>query len=272
MIEKIIKALKWRSIKLLNNIGLVIKNGCFKIFKIEGKVQCNICGWKDFKFKSDNWHANTICPNCKSSVRQRLFVEIIKHSKDLNIADLISNKKILHFAPDNCLKEILYASSKEYKTADLLAEGYTYSHIDFNIDMTNMKAIGDSEFDCVIAFDVLEHIPDHLKAIQETHRILKKGGYCIFTIPQKDGLDKTFENLLISDPQKREQIFGQWDHWRIYGTDFKDMIENFGFKVTVCDKNTFDNQLVSKHVLYPPIISKHDLATNNRFIYFGEKI
>ena len=51
-----------------------------------------------------------------------------------------------------------------------------------------MKLLKNDFFDCVIACDVLEHVPKHISGIREVNRILKKGGYCIFTVPQKDNL------------------------------------------------------------------------------------
>lgn len=38
-------------------------------------------------------------------------------------------------------------------------------------------------FDCVTAFDVIEHIKDDLKALKEIARVLKTGGIAIFTAP-----------------------------------------------------------------------------------------
>lgn len=258
MIQKIKKKLK-RKLRL-------------EYLKLFGKVECNICDWKDLRFKSDFWHPNSICPNCNSQVRQRLFVGIIQNLNDFSIQKIIKDKNVLHFAPDKGLIKILKPNAQVYKTADLLADGYSYSHIDYNIDMTNMSIIKDSEYDCVIAFDVLEHIPDHLSAIRETNRVLKKGGYCIFMVPQKDNLEHTIEDLTIKDPKKREELFGQWDHWRIYGSDFKKMIADQGFDVTVVDESFLDKNIVFRNVLYPPIPSEHPLATNNRKVYFGLKV
>ncbi len=41
----------------------------------------------------------------------------------------------------------------------------------------------DNCFDLVIAFDVLEHIEAHQTAIQQVNRVLKRGGYFVFTVP-----------------------------------------------------------------------------------------
>lgn len=233
--------------------------------------ECNICSWRDNRFEGDSWHLNIICPRCRSQIRQRLFWAAINHLENVNIKKVIKYKKVIHFAPDKNLVKSISSVAKEYITADLLLDGYSYQNIDLNIDLSDMEQIKDQEFDCLIAFDVLEHVPKHLKAIEESNRILKLGGYCIFTIPQKDNLDTTYEDLSIINSKEREAKFGQWDHLRIYGNDFKQMIEERGFDVIEISADEFDSQLVKKNILFPPLLSKHPLATNYRRIYFGRK-
>ncbi len=41
----------------------------------------------------------------------------------------------------------------------------------------------DNSFDVVVAFDVLEHIEKHEKALEEWTRVLKKDGAILFTVP-----------------------------------------------------------------------------------------
>lgn len=236
------------------------------------RVECNICGWHDVRFLSDRWHAHVICPRCGSKIRQRLFWAAVNHRKDLNITEILNNKKVLHFAPDRCLTRKLAQEARQYKTADLLAEGYRYRSIDLTLDMSDMQGIDDEAFDCVLAFDVLEHIPDYRKALAETHRVLAPNGYCIFTVPQKDHLQTTYEDSSITEPKEREETFGQWDHLRIYGDDLAEIIAESGFEVTPVSEKHFNDELVLRNVLYPPVLSDHPLATNHRRVYFGRKV
>jgi ubiquinone/menaquinone biosynthesis C-methylase UbiE len=134
-----------------------------------------------------------------------------------------------------------------------------------------MKKIADKSVDCVIACDVLEHVYNVKNGLSEIYRVLDNGCWCILTIPQKDHLDKTIEDATITDPKERERLFGQDDHFRIFGTDFKDMLEEAGFKVSVIDETFFDKETVEKYVLFPPVLSSNPLATNYRRVYFGQK-
>lgn len=50
------------------------------------------------------------------------------------------------------------------------------------VDCTDMP-FKDNELDGVICSEVLEHVPDCLKAVDEIHRVLKPGGKLVLTVP-----------------------------------------------------------------------------------------
>lgn len=156
-------------------------------------------------------------------------------------------------------------------TTDFLAEGYNYGNIDLNLDISAMLAVEDASFDGLLAFDVLEHVPDHRRALEEIYRVLTPAGMCTLTIPQQDDLSQTFEDPTISTPEERRKHYGQRDHLRIYGSDFKEMMQEAGFRVLIVDKQSFDEPSVKHNVLFPPVLSSDPLATNHRKIYFGFK-
>ena len=51
----------------------------------------------------------------------------------------------------------------------------------------------DGAFDVVVNSDVLEHVADLDKALSEVRRVLKPGGYHVFTVPADEGLPETLE-------------------------------------------------------------------------------
>ncbi|HPN86700.1 MAG: Demethylrebeccamycin-D-glucose O-methyltransferase [Deltaproteobacteria bacterium ADurb.Bin022] len=48
----------------------------------------------------------------------------------------------------------------------------------------NRLPFANASFDCIICSEVLEHIPDHQKAIQELDRILKPNGTLVVSVPR----------------------------------------------------------------------------------------
>ncbi len=267
---ELIKRIVRRILKFIKVPYFKLQQLYFKV--VTNKIECNICHYKANKFNSDNWHLNCTCPHCSSEVRQRLFIASLSHLDNFSYDKIISNKKILHFAPEASVGMLIKSKAKEYKTADFFAEGYSYNNIDFNIDISDMKTIKNESFDCVIACDVLEHVTNHISGIREVIRVLNKGGFGIFTVPQKDNLKVTFEDFSITDKKEREKVFGQFDHLRIFGDDFIDMLQDAGFEVTAVNESFFAKDIADLNVLFPPILSKHPLATNYRKVFFCKKL
>jgi len=234
-------------------------------YRFPVNVECNICNWSGRRFDSDSWHPYTVCWRCASEVRHRLLMAALLTHPQLSRDKLCRAKRILHFAPEPQLSDILKASAREYVTANL--EGPS----DVKLDMTHMPQIPSESFDLVVACDVLEHVSNDRAAMKEILRILAKGGCAILTVPQKDGLADTYEDPSIVDPAERERAFGLADHLRIYGKSFPRILESEGFEPIVIDETNFPSAVVSKNVLFPPVLSPHPLATNYRKVFFAMK-
>ncbi len=169
---------------------------------------------------------NALSPSTLSLERHRLLWLYLKNETDFFTAD----KKILHFAPEQCfLKQFKTLKNLDYTTTDLNSP-----LADVKADICNLP-FSDNEFDVILCNHVLEHIPDDTKAIQELYRVLKPGGMGIFQIPQDLSRETTFEDDSITDKKKRAKIFGQYDHVRVYGLDYFDKLRSIGFKVEEVD-------------------------------------
>ena len=230
------------------------------------RIQCNICLWEGRRFISNQWHKNINCPKCNSGIRHRLFIAALQNIKEVSIEKIIHNKDILHFAAEKIISKFISDKCNNYKTADILRKGF-----DLRLDMSNME-VQDASYDIVMAFDVLEHVPDYKKALEEVYRVLKPGGFGIFTVPQKDNLLETYEDPNIITSKEREEHFGQWDHLRIFGDDISKIIENKGFHVNIVDESKFPNNIQENNVLFPPVLSNLPGVTNYRKVFFCKKI
>src|SRR5690606_19939096 len=113
---------------------------------------------------------------------------------------------------------------------DLFTEGYEYAAHVQNMNVMDIP-YGDHHFDYVLCNHVLEHIPEDTKAMKEIFRVLKPGGSAILQVPISKNSAQTVEDFTIEDPKKREELFGQFDHVRIYGQDYVNRLESAGFKV-----------------------------------------
>lgn len=72
-------------------------------------------------------------------------------------------------------------------------------------DMLAPSYENDSQ-DLVMHFDVLEHVPDHRLALAQCHRILKPGGWMIFTCPFYSDLDESIVRAEMIDGEIRHLL------------------------------------------------------------------
>lgn len=179
------------------------------------------------------YRKNDICPRCFSTDRDRLIYWFLK-----NKTDIFEKKyKVLHIAPEGCLKALLLSQKNiEYYTGDKFTKGYNAYYYDRKdvilMDVTNIP-YKNNEFDIIICNHVLEHIIDDKKALSEIFRVLKPNAWAMLQVPISLKLDKTFQDDTIITPKDREKYYGQFDHVRIYGKDYKQKLEEAGFKVEI---------------------------------------
>ena len=184
---------------------------------------------------------NALCPGTFSLERHRLLWLYL--DKETNF--LSSNLKVLHVAPEQVFyKKFKKLKNWEYFTFDLNSP---IADIKGDLISTNFK---DEYFDLIICNHVLEHIEDDKSALDEMYRILKYNGISILQVPINVERENTFEDLSIKSKIQREKYFGQYDHVREYGLDFKDRVEQAGFKVEMINySKKISQDLVIKYGL-----------------------
>lgn len=110
-------------------------------------------------------------------------------------ANLISSgSRVLDVGAGTCKYRPLFKHCI-YKTHDFAklskdTNGEGYGEIDYVSDICSIP-VEDSCFDVVLCTEVLEHVPEPIRAIKEISRILKPGGTLLLTIPQRSGLHQT---------------------------------------------------------------------------------
>ena len=81
-------------------------------------------------------------------------------------------------------------------------------------DIQDMRIIGDQNYDSVVCLEVLEHVKNPFRAIDEMHRILKKEGSLILSVPHLSRLHE--------EPN---------DFYRFTKYGLRFLLENAGFEV-----------------------------------------
>ncbi len=185
---------------------------------------------------------NVLAPGTLSLERHRLMWLFLKNNTDF----FTKPYKVLHIAPEQAFLS-LFRNQKnlDYTTSDL------YSPLaDVKADITNLP-FPDESFDVIFCNHVLEHIPNDQKAMMELYRVMKKGGWGIFQIPQDLNRATTYEDFSITDTKERAKHFGQYDHVRVYGRDYESHLLSVGFEVDMMD---YSQQIT------PELFEKYRLA------------
>jgi len=181
--------------------------------------ECPLCGYQGrFVTQGHPPRYDAVCRRCGSLERHRLL-RLAFQARPFR-----PGSSILHFAPERSLSSLLREIGP-VKTADVVAGK---GDLVLNIEKLDLPA---GSFDVVIANHVLEHVNDSL-AIPELFRILTPGGTLVVTVPLIEGWDITYENPQITSPMDRHFHFGQYNHIRYYGRDFRDRICRAGFMLT----------------------------------------
>ena len=166
----------------------------------------------------------TMCPYCKNTDRGRWQIYVLKNYSGI----LDKPCSVLHFAAEEANKKLILTNKNcKYITADIEPE-----RGDVTCDMTDLNMFSDNTFDYIIANHVLEHVENESKAISELKRVLKHDGIIILSFPICTDI-LTYEDPSITTESGRWAAFGQGDHVRLYGKDFRERLEKYGLNVKI---------------------------------------
>lgn len=198
-------------------------------FEFENLNYCPICNTiSTFKDFGKPPRKNAQCPHCNSVERHRLSYVLIR-----NRFNELFNKpqiKLLHFAPELTFYNIFSAMNNiDYYPVDINPELYTNMNLRDKVDMENIH-YADETFDIIYNYQVLARVNNDFTAMSELYRVLKKDGICIVIVPLYN-MPKTLEKKEYNTPELRLKYYGQKNHMRKYGLDFKTRLESVGFNV-----------------------------------------
>jgi len=182
-----------------------------------------------------NSRLDVICPICESAPRHRIICTILEDESE-NKKFCYSN--VLLIAPNIGIRTWFNRNKIKYLTGDLHDKN---ADIRIDIQKTNLES---NSFSFVSCDHVLEHVINWKMALKELHRIIQPDGYIEITVPLLDIYDTTFEDSSIVTAIDKKNLYGQYDHLRIFGRDFKERLKDAGFFVEVHDGNVFDSRIM----------------------------
>lgn len=230
---------------LLIRLSYVFKFFAPLVFK-GNNVECPVCEKKFKKFLpygyNDYQRENVLCPYDLTLERHRLMWVYLKTKSNFFTDDL----KVMHIAPEQCFYK-LFRNQKnlDYTTGDLESP-----LADLHFDLHKIP-LEDNQYDVIFCNHVMEHVDNDVQCMQELLRIMKPGGWGILQVPMDTTRDTTYEDPTITDPKERQKHFWQYDHVRLYGTNYPDVLRSAGFEVEEYDyRKELDEETYNRYRFY----------------------
>ena len=225
-----------KSLKLALSVLRAIKDKIRSYLLRGSNVVCPICKksfitFLPFGVAPSPKRANAQCPACYSLERTRLYWLYLNSVGGF----FDSTRNVLHVAPEQGLFKIFKKNKNfNYYPIDRFEMGYSYPKGTINMDITSLD-FPENFFDFILCSHVLEHVTNDYSAMKEFHRVLRKDGFGILQVPIDNAREVTYEDSAIISPEERVKAFGQFDHVRVYGKDYKNRLEQAGFIVEIQD-------------------------------------
>jgi len=163
------------------------------------------------------------CPFCFSTDRERNMYRFFRAA---NIFEkFVSGKRILYIAPETNFRNLI----KNWAPLEVV-EGDLFPKADqVRVDLADIQ-FPSNYFDFVICNHVLEHVENVDTCLLEIKRVLGNNGALLAQTPFSKILTTTLEiKEAWGDAGFCEAAHGQYDHLRVFGGDFVEIIEERGF-------------------------------------------
>jgi phosphoglycolate phosphatase len=137
---------------------------------------------------------------------------------------LASGARVLHIAPEAALARSFVDAGAECRFVDLDPAGLPDVPDVERLDLCrDLDAVADRSFDLIVHSHVLEHVPcNYTYVLFHLHRLLTDDGAIVCCIPFVPGHYGSSTSPSLTDDERNE-LYGQWDHVRRFGTDDLDL-------------------------------------------------
>lgn len=200
-------------------------------YSLASNGYCHCC-CKQVTFSSDDvWLRDHLsCSSCNSTPRQRNLIKALDE-----LIPAWKEKQIHESSPGNdFFKGIEGYTFSQYVPSTEFGASLPCGGTNQNIEMMTFDS---NSFDIFISQDVLEHVFDPEKACKEIFRVLKPGGWHIFTTPRHNHIKKSIRRAnrvggavkYLKPPEYHANPVGDGKALVTYdwGRDFESLIEKW---------------------------------------------
>lgn len=157
---------------------------------------CHVCA-RDSVFETDylysgeryedgtpipNWRERLVCKTCQLNNRIRASIHFLQTRLPCDTTSSIyiseQTTPLYHYLKKhypNLVGSEYFGTTVPYGKND--------SKTGLRNESITKLSFRDESFDFVLSFDVFEHVPEYTKALSECSRVLKPGGFLLFTVP-----------------------------------------------------------------------------------------
>jgi len=208
---------------------------------------CQCCGRFSLIASFSEGEEAKLCVRCGANMRYEMLATYLRSIdldwKDLTVLELDHRSPLrLLFSQAKTYYRSYYSNSEKLGSAR--SDGAQCE------DITQLTFEANS-LDLIVSSDVLEHVPDPDAAFRECYRVLKPGGFHLFTVPFRAATQKRAEivdgkiNFLMepdyhSDPLNPQGILAFWD----YGLDAAEVFRTSGLAISIVAGPTGKDQRV----------------------------
>lgn len=247
---------------------------------------CNVCGCNSSFIYSDteSYRESLFCIHCKTISRYRSIARgILRAISELTSVEATSISR-LPVTNSNSLRiydtqRSFFGLRSTYPIPDLLSKckWITVETSSYNsakplgaklgADQSNQNieklTFPNSSFDIVITSDVMEHVRLDDEAHHEIRRILKPGGFYIFTVPCNRDASETETRVRVEDPldSSKDQFLAEKEFhgdtrggesltYRVYGKDLDQKLNDLGFDVHYEHQNIPELGILQTELFY----------------------
>lgn len=196
--------------------------------------QCSICGkQQSFVRTAQSIRETYRCGNCRASLREREQARAI-----LNCYDAFGAKTLQQLATLEAFKRLtvyepgtvgpfrrIFRELLNYKQSDYYSkEDRELATLEMPHQSLEALTYPDSHFDLIITSDILEHVRKPSQAFAETGRVLKLGGYHVFTVPLQEPLP--LQTITRVDVSGNEDVHILPEHYHGNGKGGRSLVYN----------------------------------------------